>query len=157
MPWQFALANLVHVLMAVLWVGGMFFAYYILRPVAGARLEAPQRLLLWRHVLAKFFVVVWFAVILLLMSGYWMGWQLFGGMAGYPFYVHLMHGLAWIMAGVFLYAFFGPLRLLRQRVDGEAWPAAGAALARIRVAVGVNLALGLIVVVAAAAGSRLGL
>ena len=38
------LAVLLHVLSVVVWVGGMFFAYMFLRPVAAAELEPPQRL-----------------------------------------------------------------------------------------------------------------
>lgn len=35
-----------HVLSVVIWVGGMFFAYMVLRPVAAAQLEPPVRLTL---------------------------------------------------------------------------------------------------------------
>ena len=41
------LALALHMLGAVVWVGGMFAAYLCLRPAAGS-LEAPQRLRLWR-------------------------------------------------------------------------------------------------------------
>ena len=40
-----------HILAALFWVGGMAFAYTMLRPAAGA-LEAPARLTLWRDVFA---------------------------------------------------------------------------------------------------------
>jgi len=38
-----------HLLAAVYWVGGMAFAYTVLRPAAGA-LDPPMRLPLWRRV-----------------------------------------------------------------------------------------------------------
>ena len=41
-----------HILGAVVWVGGMFAAYVCLRPAAGA-LEPPQRLKLWRGFFAR--------------------------------------------------------------------------------------------------------
>ena len=41
-----------HLLAAVIWVGGMFFAYACLRPVAASLFEPPQRLTLWRSVFA---------------------------------------------------------------------------------------------------------
>jgi uncharacterized membrane protein len=44
----------VHILGAVIWVGGMFAAYFCLRPAAGAP-EVPQRLRLWRNFFQKFF------------------------------------------------------------------------------------------------------
>ena len=50
--------NAVHVLAAVIWVGGMFFAVLVLRPSAGA-LKPSDRLPLWGRVFGKFFPLVW--------------------------------------------------------------------------------------------------
>ncbi len=58
------LAISLHLLSATLWVGGMFFAYCILRPIAAIQFEPPQRLTLWSEVFSKFFPWVWAAVIL---------------------------------------------------------------------------------------------
>ena len=66
-----AIALTLHLLSAVVWVGGMFAAYLCLRPAAGP-LEAPQRLSLWRRFFAKFFLWVWASVVLLLATGIWM-------------------------------------------------------------------------------------
>jgi uncharacterized membrane protein len=55
----------IHALAAVLWVGGMFFAYMVLRPSAGP-LEAPVRLQLWDRVFSRFFPWVWASVATLL-------------------------------------------------------------------------------------------
>ena len=63
------LTLLLHVLSVVVWVGGMFFAYMALRPVAASVLEPPQRLTLWAGVFGKFFPWVWGSVVLLLGSG----------------------------------------------------------------------------------------
>ena len=46
-----------HVLAIVVWVGGMVFAHFFLRP-ALARLEPPVRLRLMHEVLGRFFRVV---------------------------------------------------------------------------------------------------
>ena len=43
-----------HILAAIVWIGGMFFAVLVLRPAAGP-LEPPDRLALWRRVFARFF------------------------------------------------------------------------------------------------------
>ena len=48
-------AVLLHVIAVVIWVGGMFFAYICLRPVAASQLEPPVRLQLWVGVFGKFF------------------------------------------------------------------------------------------------------
>ena len=76
-----AIALALHTLAAVVWVGGMTFAYCFLRPVAGRALDGPQRLALWRGVFAGFFPVVWIAVAVLLLSGYYMVLGPFGGRA----------------------------------------------------------------------------
>ena len=51
-----------HLLAAVLWVGGMFFAHQMLRPVAATLLEPPLRQQLWVGVFGRFFPVVWGAI-----------------------------------------------------------------------------------------------
>jgi uncharacterized membrane protein len=47
-------AKFLHILGFTVSVGGMFFAYMALRPVAASQLEPAQRLLLWAGVFAKF-------------------------------------------------------------------------------------------------------
>jgi len=59
------LTLILHVLSVIIWVGGMFFAYMCLRPIAASQLEPPVRLQLWVGVFGKFFPFVWLAVILL--------------------------------------------------------------------------------------------
>ena len=58
-----------HLLFAVLWVGGMFFAYVVLRPSLAA-IEAPQRMLLHTQVFRKFFLVIWHAMPIILITGF---------------------------------------------------------------------------------------
>ena len=70
-----------HTLGAVIWVGGMFFAYVVLRPSTGP-LEPPVRLALWSRVFARFFLWVWLSVAALLASGLAMVYAEFGGFAG---------------------------------------------------------------------------
>ncbi len=137
------LLYLLHVLATVVWVGGMFFAHQCLRPVAAAQLEPPQRLALWNGVFGRFFPWVWLSVILLLVTGHGIIQQM-GGMAGLPVHIHVMLGLGYVMAAIFLYIYFVPYPRLRQAVAQADWQGGGAALARIRVLVGTNLTLGLV-------------
>lgn len=140
-----------HLLSAVIWVGGMFFAYQILRPVAARKLEPPERLTLWSDVLTGFFTWVWLAIALLLVSGYAMIVH-YGGFAQVGIHIHLMHGLGWIMMLIFAHVFFAPKRRLTQAVFDHRWPDAANHLAQIRKLVGLNLILGLTVVVIAGGG-----
>ena len=134
-----------HVLSAVVWVGGMFAAYVCLRPAAGP-LEPPHRLALWRRFFQKFFPWVWVSVILLVGSGYWMLVEYFGGFANAPPYVNIMQALGWLMVVLFAVLFHGPWLRFKRAVDAQDWPAAGTHLNLIRRIIAINLPLGLIVV-----------
>jgi uncharacterized membrane protein len=146
-----ALALALHILGAVVWVGGMFAIYVCLRPALGA-LEPPQRLRLMRVTFEKFFAWVWIAILLLLASGYWMFFTTFGGFAGAPLHIHLMQTMGWLMIALFVWLFHGPWLAFKRAVDAEDWPSAGARLDRIRQIIAVNLPLGLLVVVIGASG-----
>jgi len=146
-----ALALALHALAAVIWVGGMAFAYAFVRPAAGA-LEPPARQALWRGVFARFFPVVWASIAVLLATGYHLVFQAFGGFAGAGAHVHLMHLLAWVMIAVYAYVFFGPWRRFKAGVDAGDAARAAPAIERIRLMVAINLTLGLIVVAVASSG-----
>jgi len=144
-----------HVLAVLIWVGGMFFAYVVLRPAAGETLEAPERLRLWNSTFARFFPWVWGAIIIILITGYWMLLVPFGGFANAPIFVHAMNGLGLVMMALFMHVFFAPYKRLSRAVDAEDWQTAGKQLAQIRLLVGINLALGLFTVAIATAGKFL--
>jgi len=146
------LTLVLHVLSVAIWVGGMFFAYVCLRPIAASQLEPPARLQLWAGVFGKFFPFVWVAVILLPLTGYMMISNLYDGMGDAPLYVHLMNGLGSLMIFIYLHVFFAPFQRLKRAVASQDWPAGGKALAQIRILVGVNTALGLITIIIASGG-----
>jgi len=146
-----AVSLALHALAAVVWVGGMFFAYVALRPAAGA-LAPGERLPLWRRTFARFFVAVWVSVVLLLATGYLMIFAYLGGFGGAGIHVHVMHLIGIVMILLFLHLYFAPWRRLRRRLDGEDLEGAAAELDRIRRIVAVNLALGLITVAIGSSG-----
>jgi len=147
--------SLLHVLSAVIWVGGMFFAYNFLRPAAGVALEPPLRLTLWVGVFQRFFPFVWASVFLLPLTGYLMVFSVWGGFDIVPLYVHVMNGLGIIMILVYMYVFFAPFKRLQLAVAEQRWPDGGKALAQIRILVGINTAIGIFVVAVASAGRYL--
>ena len=141
-----------HLLAAVIWVGGMFFAYMALRPAAAQVLEPPQRLQLWVHVFKLFFIWVWLSIITVLATGYWMLFGVFGGFANAGMHIHLMHGAGIVMVLIYLHVFFAPYRRLRHAVIVQDYPEGGKQLAQIRKLIALNLSIGLIVVVVASGG-----
>jgi uncharacterized membrane protein len=150
-----SIAITLHLLSVVVWVGGMFFAYMALRPVAAALLEPPVRVTLWRDSFKRFFPWVWAAVILLPLSGYWIIFAHMGGMGGARPYVHIMNTLGFVMIALYLYVYFVPFAGMKRAIESKDIPEAGRRLARIRQVIGINLALGLIVIVVAGGGKYL--
>ncbi|OMH32173.1 CopD family protein [Motiliproteus sp. MSK22-1] len=144
-----------HLLAAVIWVGGMLLMLHVVRPVAVSLLEPPQRIPLLSRMLGKFFIQVWGAIAVLLITGFWMIFSVFGGMANVGWHVHLMLGLGLIMILLFLILYFIPYRKLQICVDESRWPDAGAQLGKIRMLVMVNALLGTLIVLAASGGRYL--
>ena len=144
-----------HVLAAMILVGGMFFAYNALRPAAAQVLEPPRRLELWVQVFRRFFVWVWLSIAIILTTGYWMLFSYFGGFAGAGTHIHLMHGGGLIMIVIYLYVFYLPYQRLKQAVIIQDYPLAGEQLNRIRKLIGINTLIGLLVTTVASAGRYL--
>ena len=119
------LLKLLHLASIIVWIGGMVFAHFFLRPAAQV-LEAPQRVRLMHDVLQRFFAAVTVAIVVVLGSGLWMIGRVAkqavqsGGSFAMP--------LSWTLMAT------------------SDWPLAGKALGRIRTGVAVNLALGGIIV-----------
>lgn len=148
------LALALHVLFAVVWVGGMAFAILALRP-ALAVLEPPQRMALMGRVHKRFFLIIWHAMPIVILSGYWLLFGHFGGFRGAGWHVHLMHLTGLVMALVYLAIFFGPWKRMRLALAASDVKAAAGANDRIRLMVSANLLIGLFTIAIAAWG-RLG-
>jgi len=145
------IALVLHSLSAVVWVGGMFFALVALRP-ATAPLEAGPRLLLWSRALERFFLWVFAAIVLLLVSGYAMIFGVYGGFARIGLHINLMQGLGIVMMLLFFHLYFAPWRRFRAALGRQDYPSAAGQLNQIRVIVTINLILGLITVAVGSSG-----
>jgi len=140
----YVVLKVLHLLFAVLWVGGMFFAYFVLRPSLVA-IDPPQRMLLHTRVFRRFFVLVWHAMPIMLITGFGMLF-LIGGMNQVPWPIHAMAALGVIMSAVFLGIVFGPYRKFRRTTDRTRMTSS---LDSIRKLIAVNLVLGLVTIVLA--------
>ncbi|MDX1453730.1 MAG: CopD family protein [Oleiphilaceae bacterium] len=146
-----SLALSLHLLAAIVWIGGMFFAYMCLRPAAAQLLEPAVRLRLWQSVFSRFFRWVGLAIVLLIVSGHFMTAKL-GGMAGVGKHVHIMLALGYLMMGLFLHLYFALFRGFKRNVEDQQWQEAGDRLNRMRRIVAINLSLGLVIAVVASGG-----
>ena len=153
MSLQWAFATGVHQLATLVWVGGMFFAHMVLRPVAADVLDPTERMALMLGVFNRFFPWVWLSVIALWASGLWIYAGLLEGSAGG--HVHLMMGIAAVMTALFTYIWFVPYLRMRAAVTVADWSTAGASLVIIRKIILTNLVLGLVNALVGAAGPRI--
>lgn len=132
---------LLHIVAIMVWIGGMFFAHFCLRPAAAEQLPPAQRLPLLQAVLGRFFVAVSAALVLLWGSGI----VLFtnpGPMA--PANWHAMAGIAAVMTVIFLVIVLRYYPVMKQAVAAQDWSSAGGAMNMIRKLVLANLLLGFV-------------
>ena len=146
----YAALKTLHLLSIIVWIGGMVFAHFFLRP-AVAQLEPPVRLRLMHDVLGRFFQAVLVASLLTLASGLWMLGRVAkqvvqsGGSFQMPLSWILMLVLGIAMVAIFLHIRFVLYKRLGRAVVACEWAAGGAALAKIRSGVSINLGLGILV------------
>lgn len=140
---------LIHLAAVIVWIGGMFFAHFCLRPVVAEQLQPPQRLPLLAAVLGRFFAIVGWALALLWGSGLIRFAQLG---AAVPASWHAMLGIGGFMTVIFGLIVLRFHRRMLAAVKVQDWPAAGAAMNTIRQLVLANLVLGFITVAIAILG-----
>ncbi|MBC8211135.1 MAG: CopD family protein [Gammaproteobacteria bacterium] len=140
-----------HVLSIIIWVGGMFFAYMILRPAAASLLEPAVRLNLWRQVFSRFFPWVWASIVLVPLTGIALTTP-YGGFAHTPPHIHIMTTLGVIMMLIFMHVYFAPFKRIKKCLDAADIPGAAKQLNTLRILVGINTIIGLITVIVATAG-----
>ena len=143
----YAILKTLHVLSIVVWIGGMVFSLFFLRP-AVAQLDAPLRLRLMHDVLGRFFKAVLVASLLTLVSGVWMLGRVAkqvvqsGGSFEMPLAWTVMAVLGVAMVAIFMHIRFALFKRLGRAVAMSEWAAGDAVLAQIRTWVSINLGLG---------------
>ena len=147
----YATLKLVHILSLIVWIGGMVFAHFFLRP-ATQTLEPAVRVRLMADVLQRFFNAVLVAIVLVLGSGLWMIGNIAraaaesGGRFAMPLSWTIMATLGLVMMAIFGHIRFALFKRLQRAVAAADWAAGGKALASIRSMVAVNLGLGVLTV-----------
>jgi uncharacterized membrane protein len=154
----YAALKLIHLLSVIVWIGGMVFSHFFLRPALG-ELNPPVKARLMAAVLSRFLNAVLVLSTLTVASGVWMIGRVAKQtvQAGLPFNMPVEW---WVMSvlGVFMWLVFGHIRFvlyrrLRLAVDGLDWSVANHVLVQIRHWVLFNLGLGLIVVAVVVIGT----
>ncbi|WP_319558440.1 hypothetical protein [Thiomicrorhabdus sp.] len=140
-----------HSLGAVVWVGGMFLAYRVLRPAA-MEIDPPHRLVLWHGVFSRFFKWVWLAIALIIVSDYWDWSARFSGDVP-TLYIQIMQWIGWLMVVFFTFLYFKPFQTFKKAVEAKNFPEAGGIMQKqIRPIIAINLTLGTLEIIIGATG-----
>ncbi|RKP59301.1 CopD family protein [Pararobbsia silviterrae] len=139
----FDVALFLHLLGVVVWVGGMVFAHFCLRPAA-QELTPQSRLPLMESALGTFFGWVSVSIVVILLTGGFMLSKVGDMRAPWPV-------LAMAGTGVLMMLLFGHLRFamyprVQRAVQAQRWPDGAAAIGSIRRIVVVNLVLGVVTI-----------
>jgi uncharacterized membrane protein len=143
---MYSLLKFLHLGAAMIWLGGMAFMLFALRPSLPL-IEAPaQRLPLLVAVLRRFFALVWAAIALLLLSGFYMLGH--AGAQAAPVGWHTMAGIGTLMCLIFGHIYFALFRPLLRAVAAADWPQGARRVNLIAKLVMVNFVLGWLAVAA---------
>ncbi|MHA7361017.1 CopD family protein [Burkholderia pseudomallei] len=141
-----AVALFLHLLAVAVWVGGMVFANFCLRP-ALSDLSPQLRLPLVEAVFGRFFNWVAGAVIVILLTGGFLLVKFGGAHATWP--LHAMAGLGVVMMLIYGHIRFALFPRIRRAVQAQNWPDGARAVNAVRLLVMVNLVLGVVTIGAA--------
>ena len=147
----YAFLKAFHLLAVVVWIGGMAFMLFCLRPAARV-LEPPARVTLMHAAIKRFLVVVAIAIAVLLACGAamvgiaWSAARRAGLGFNMPLDWYTMIATFFVMLAVFVHIRAVLFRRLAAAVAAARWPDGAAALAAIRWEVSINLVLGTFVI-----------
>jgi len=130
-----AFSNFFHVIGVLIWIGGMFYTLFVLRP--SLSVVSTDRVLFVETVMGKFFKFVWFAILLLLLTG------------GYRAHIHI-YSLVFdlklfvytVMVIIFSYIYF----VLFKRLKNSSTEEKSFFINRITLLIKTNFGLGLLVI-----------
>lgn len=149
--------KLVHLLSVIVWVGGLAFSHFFLRPALG-ELDPPVKVRLMLGVLSRFLnTALVLSTLTVLSGGALMGrlakHTLKAGAPNMPWEITLMAVLGVVMWLALGHVRFVLYRRLQRAVQGLDWSVANATLGNIRQWVFFNLCLGLIIVASVVIGA----
>lgn len=149
---MYDILKLIHLAAAIVWMGGMTFMLFALRPAALLTLEAQPRARLMVQVWQRFFRLVLGAIVVLLATG----GHLFGsGMkaatsagGSVPLGWVVMAGLGVVMVLAFGHINFAGFAKFKRAVAAAEWPLAAKAAGQIHALVVLNFVLGWLAIAA---------
>ncbi len=157
---MYDIAKLIHLVAAIIWMGGMTFMLYALRPAAMATLQPQLRAELMGQVWKRFFAMVLAIIVLLFLTGTHMYTTVFratkaaiaaGTLAPtatvIPLGWNIMLALGMLMFLVFGHIYFAGFKKFKRGLAAADWPAVAKAAEQVRIMVTVNFVLGWLAII----------
>jgi uncharacterized membrane protein len=151
---MYDIAKLLHLISAIVWMGGMTFMLFALRPAILAVMEPQPRARLMGEVWQRFFAIVAVAVLVLFATGTYLYTAAFkaakaaSGAGAVPLGWNLMLVLGMLMFLIFGHIYFAGFRKFKHAVAAAEWPLAAKAAAQIHTMVVINFVLGWLAIAA---------
>jgi uncharacterized membrane protein len=145
---MYDIAKLLHLISAIVWLGGMTFMLFALRPSLLAVMEPQPRARLMAEVWQRFFAMVGIAVVVLFATGTHLYTTAFkaakaaGGTGSVPLGWNLMLVIGMVMFLIFGHIYFAGFRKFKRAVAAAEWPEAAKVAAQIHAKVVANFVLG---------------
>jgi uncharacterized membrane protein len=155
---MYDIAKLLHLISAIIWMGGMTFMLFALRPAITAQMQPQPRALLMAEVWQRFFAMVAVAVLVLFATGTHLYTATFkaakaaaaatGGGGSVPLGWNLMLAIGIVMFLIFGHIYFAGFRKFKRAVAAGEWPVAAKAAGLIQKMVMTNFVLGWLAIAA---------
>ena len=147
------ITQLLHLIAAIVWMGGMACLLFALRPAALALLDGPVRARLMAGVWQRFFYIVTACIAVLFFSGmhlYTNGYRAVKATAGtgsVPLGWNLMAATGIAMFLIFGHIYFGGFKKFKNAVAAGDFPVAAKAATQIHTLVVTNFILGWVAII----------
>lgn len=147
-------AKLLHLIAGIVWLGGMTFMLFALRPAAISCMDAQPRALLMGQVWKRFFALVLVAIVLLFTTGTHLytatfrATRLATGDGGVPLGWNIMLVLGLLMMLIFGHIYFAGFKKYKRAVAAAEWPLAAKAAGLIHSMTLINFTLGWLAIIA---------
>jgi uncharacterized membrane protein len=147
-------AKLLHLIAGIVWMGGMTFMLFALRPAAIATIEAQARAVLMGQVWQRFYALVLVAIVLLFSTGTHLytatfrAARLATGNGSVPLGWNVMLVLGISMMLIFGHIYFAGFKKYKRAVAAADWPLAAKAAGLIHTMTLINFTLGWLAILA---------
>jgi len=147
-------AKLLHLIAGIVWMGGMTFMLFALRPAALVSLDAQPRALLMGEVWKRFYILVLLSIVALFTTGTHLYTATFRaaklavGQGSVPLGWNIMLVLGLIMMLIFGHIYFAGFKKYKRAVAAGEWPVAAKAAGLMHTMTLINFTLGWVAILA---------